>query len=69
MKDRTYQQIKAELEDILDWFEGSEIDLDEAVTKHAEAQKLLNELEAYLDKKSKKLTSKWFGCGSWLVFF
>lgn len=45
---RTYRQIKAELDEVLLWFESDDIDIDEAIKKYEVAMKLTKELEEYL---------------------
>jgi exodeoxyribonuclease VII small subunit len=55
-KKKSYRELKAELESILQWFEGGNIDVDEALTKHKEARSLLDELEAYLAETEQKIT-------------
>lgn len=52
---RTYRQMKQELEDIVAWFSSGEVDVDEALQKHAEAEKLLKEIEAYLTDKEQRI--------------
>jgi exodeoxyribonuclease VII small subunit len=56
-----YANKKAQLEEIVAWFENSEIDFDEATKKFSEAQKLIAEIDKYLsDKKSElKIIKKW----------
>ena len=58
MTKRSYAEIKKELEAVLDWFESADIDLDEAIAKHDQAQRLIDELVAYLKQTSKKLIQK-----------
>jgi exodeoxyribonuclease VII small subunit len=58
---KTYKQLRAELDDVLQWFESDDIDLDEAVAKHAEGEKIIAELSKYLsdtEQKIKKVTAK-----------
>jgi len=43
-----YRQLTAELAKILEWFESDKPDLDQAVAKYQAAQKLLAEIERYL---------------------
>jgi exodeoxyribonuclease VII small subunit len=49
-KKPTYQELEAELNDILVWFDGDAFDVDEAVKKYERGLKLIRELEAYLGK-------------------
>jgi exodeoxyribonuclease VII small subunit len=52
---KTYRELSEQLEDILLWFESGDVDLDEAVTKYEEAQKLLGEMEKYLKTAENKI--------------
>ncbi len=47
-KAKSYQQLAKQLADILNWFERSDVDLDEAIAKYAEAAELVKQIEAYL---------------------
>ncbi len=47
-KAKNYQQLAKQLADILAWFERSDVDLDEAIAKYAEATELVKQIEAYL---------------------
>lgn len=60
-KPKTYQQMNDELAELMAWFEGEEVDLDQAVKKYEQAVKLLDEMEAYLqtaEVKIKKIAAK-----------
>ncbi len=50
-----YANKKAQLEEIVAWFENSEIDFDEATKKFSEAQKLIAEIDKYLSDKQSEL--------------
>lgn len=50
-----YANKKAHLEEIVAWFENSEIDFDEATKKFSEAQKLIAEIDKYLSDKQSEL--------------
>jgi exodeoxyribonuclease VII small subunit len=52
---KTYREMSAQLDDILMWFESGDVDLDEAVAKYEEAQKLLDEMEKYLKTAENKI--------------
>lgn len=52
---KTYRQMSEELDGILLWFESGDIDLDEAVKKYEQAQKLLDEMEQYLKTAQNKI--------------
>lgn len=45
---RTYRQIRAELDEAMAWFESETIDVDEAIAKYKHAMALTKELEVYL---------------------
>ena len=55
MAKKSYQQLKAELEKTIAWFETSPSDLDEALRKYEKAQECLNELRSYLDEVTLKV--------------
>ncbi len=60
-KEKTYTQLKNELDELLDWFETSDVDVDEALKKYDEAAKLIAELEKKLSTAElvvKKLAKK-----------
>lgn len=60
-KKRDYQALSAELAAIIEWFESDRINLDEAVVKYEQAQKLIAEIETYLksaENKVKKISAK-----------
>lgn len=44
-----------ELDNILAWFESGDVDLDKAVQKYGQAQKLLDEMENYLKTAENKI--------------
>lgn len=44
----TYQELEAELREIIAWFDGDTFDVDEAVQKYERGLQLLKELEKYL---------------------
>jgi exodeoxyribonuclease VII small subunit len=51
-----YQAKKAELDAILVWFESGSVSLDEALAKYERANKLIEELEAYLTDTKIKIS-------------
>ena len=58
---KNYQQMSAELTEIIDWFESDDVNLDEAVVKYEQALKLTAEIESYLktaENKIRRLNSK-----------
>jgi exodeoxyribonuclease VII small subunit len=61
-KDKTYLQLRKELDEALLWFESDDIDIDDAINHYEYALKLAKELETYLlkaENKIKKLTSSY----------
>ncbi len=58
---KNYQQLSAELAAIIDWFEGDQVNLDEAVVKYEQAMVLIVELENYLktaENKVRKISAR-----------
>lgn len=54
-KDVSYQDLKEELEQVLDDLQHEETDLDKATQLHAKAQELVKQLEAYIEEVEKSL--------------
>jgi exodeoxyribonuclease VII small subunit len=60
-KKKTYQQMNEELAELMAWFEGEQVDLDQAVAKYEQALKLIADMENYLksaENKIKKIAAK-----------
>ncbi|MEK7472140.1 MAG: exodeoxyribonuclease VII small subunit [Patescibacteria group bacterium] len=60
-REKTYTELKDELDALLDWFESSDVDVDEALVKYDQAAKLITELEKKLADAElvvKKLSKK-----------
>jgi exonuclease VII small subunit len=55
---KSYSQLKVELEDILRWFESTEVDVDQALEKYSEAEKLLSQMQIYLNEKELYIEKK-----------
>jgi exodeoxyribonuclease VII small subunit len=58
---KSYRQMASELDQIMQWFESGDIDIDEAINKYEEARKLIVEMEKYLktaENKIKKISSR-----------
>jgi exodeoxyribonuclease VII small subunit len=53
---KTYAQLRTELDELLNWFDGDDIDIDQAVEKYEQALKLTKQLELYLQKAENKIT-------------
>lgn len=45
---KSYQQLQAELDEVLILLQSGELDIDKALTLHKQGEKLVEELEAYL---------------------
>lgn len=56
MAKKTYKDLKQELDEVLSWFEGGEVDLDEAVAHYERGMRLVKELELYLKDAENKVT-------------
>lgn len=50
-----YRMLKKQLDDILEWFENGDVDVDEAVKKYEEGKKLITKLEDYLKTAENKI--------------
>ncbi len=60
-KAKTYQQMANELNQLIEWFEGDQANLDEAVAKYAQATDLLKQMEKALktaENQVKKIAAK-----------
>jgi exodeoxyribonuclease VII small subunit len=55
-KSRTYSQMQNELGEIINWFESDSFDLEEALNKYNEANKLVNEIKQYLTEAENKVS-------------
>ncbi|HET9721659.1 MAG TPA: exodeoxyribonuclease VII small subunit [Candidatus Saccharimonadales bacterium] len=58
---KSYKQMTQQLNQMVEWFESDEVDLDQAVGKYQEALRLLAEMEEYLkttENKVKKIAAK-----------
>lgn len=53
---KTYKQLRAELDEVLAWFDADNLDVDQAIVKYEQAIKLTNELQDYLKQAENKLT-------------
>ncbi len=52
---KSYKQMSEELNNIMEWFESTDLDVDEALTKYEQATKLLDEMEKYLKTAKNKI--------------
>lgn len=55
-KPRNYQDLSEQLNELLAWFDGDQIDVDEAIAKYEQAIQLTKQLEEYLTNAENKLT-------------
>lgn len=58
MTQKTYKQLQAELDDVLEGIQSEELDVEEAIKLYEQGEKLIRELETYLktaENKIKKL--------------
>lgn len=53
-KQPTYQELKQSLDAILAKLQREDVDVDEAITLHAEGQKILKQLDTYLNDVAEK---------------
>lgn len=54
----SYKQTRAELSEILDWFEAGEVDIEQALAKYDRADELLKAIDAYLNDAKAKIVTK-----------
>ncbi len=52
---KSYQKLSPHLDEIINWFESDDVNLDEAIVKYEQAIKLINELEKYLKAAENKI--------------
>jgi hypothetical protein len=50
-----YSQKKRDLEEVMSWFEGDNVSIEQSIEKYEEAKKIIDELEAYLSVKKKSI--------------
>lgn len=54
-KDLNYIQVRAELDDLLAWFESDDVNIEEAIAKYQRAEELLEQLDEYLSDTQAKI--------------
>jgi exodeoxyribonuclease VII small subunit len=54
----SYAAARSELNEILEWFESGEVDVELALAKYDRADVLLKEIDAYLRDAKAKITKK-----------
>ena len=52
---QSYRELRTKLDELMTWFEGEDLDVDEALKKHAEAEKVIKDLEEYLVQTEQKI--------------
>lgn len=57
---KSYRELSDELSKLMEWFEGGDVNLEEAIENYQKAIKLIGELEGYLktaENEIKKITA------------
>jgi len=54
-KEFDYKKSRAELDELLTWFESGDVAVDEAIAKYQRAEELVKELELYLADTQAKI--------------
>lgn len=52
---RSYKELRTELDNVLEAIQDPEVDIDKALELHEQAQKIVKELEQYLDQSELKI--------------
>ena len=52
----SYRDLRKKLDVLMEWFEGDDLDVEEALKKHTEAEKVIADLELYLKATEQKIT-------------
>jgi exodeoxyribonuclease VII small subunit len=55
MAKRTYREIKAELDDVIEQLQDPDTEIDQALKLYEKSQKLIAELEAYIGSVKKQI--------------
>lgn len=55
VKAKTYSELRQALDEVLSWFDGDDLDVDEAIVKYQQALRLTKELEEYLNTAKNKI--------------
>ena len=53
---QTSSELQAELQDIIEWFESDDFDIDQATEKYERSQKIIEELTSRLNETKNKIT-------------
>lgn len=59
--EKTYRELSSELNQLMEWFESGDVNLDEAIVNYQKAMELIGQLENYLknaENEIKKITTK-----------
>lgn len=54
-KEKSFQELHDELEELIAWFESGDVDIDQAASKFEQGQKIIEELEARLKSAELKI--------------
>lgn len=57
-KSKTIKQLLAEFNEIVDWFDGADLDLEKSVAQYKKAAKIANEIKAKLGKLKNEIDIK-----------
>ncbi len=55
-QEKNYKQLRAELDELMGWFDQDDIDVDKAIDKYKQAIELAKELETYLKNAENKIS-------------
>lgn len=53
---KTYKQLRTELDELMNWFDSEDIDVEQALAKYEQAEQVIKQLEAYLKDTELKIT-------------
>ena len=54
-KEKSFQELHDELEELIAWFESGDVDIDQAASKFEQGQKIIEKLEARLKSAELKI--------------
>jgi exodeoxyribonuclease VII small subunit len=52
---KSLKELQLELDDIVDWFDGELVDVDEAITKYKHAQELIKQMKQKLSEAKNEI--------------
>ena len=53
---KTYKELRTELDELMSWFDGEDIDVEQALAKYEQAEQIIKQLETYLKDTELKIT-------------